>query len=149
MGGIGYLEDTEFPKLLRDAQVLPIWESTTNILVHDMLRAQRKEGALVVLLKDLCERANALMIDEGDASRILKSRLHQLSEKVMHALNKSEADNVIYLESFARKCAFSIGACVMALLLAEAKPFVTEKDPFAQNRFTTFVDNNLCGHFSL
>ena len=31
-GGAGYVEDTGVPRLLRDAQVLPIWEGTTNVL---------------------------------------------------------------------------------------------------------------------
>ncbi|MCA9506885.1 MAG: acyl-CoA dehydrogenase family protein [Myxococcales bacterium] len=149
VGGIGYLEDTEFPQLLRDAQVLPIWEGTTNILIHDLLRAQRKEGALTILLKELCERANNLMIDETDACRILKSRLQLISEKVMNAIHKSEDDSSLYLESFARKAVFTIGTCTAALLLAESKPFITQADSFASTRFTTFVENNLCGHFSM
>jgi len=37
-GGLGYCEDTGLPRLLRDAQVLPIWEGTTNVLSHDLLR---------------------------------------------------------------------------------------------------------------
>jgi len=38
-GGAGYVEDTHLPVLLRDAQVLPIWEGTTNVLSLDVLRA--------------------------------------------------------------------------------------------------------------
>ncbi len=38
-GGAGYVEDTGLPVLLRDAQVLPIWEGTTNVLALDTLRA--------------------------------------------------------------------------------------------------------------
>ncbi|MFA9429862.1 acyl-CoA dehydrogenase family protein [Egicoccus sp. AB-alg2] len=38
-GGAGYIEDTHLPVLLRDAQVLPIWEGTTNVLSLDVLRA--------------------------------------------------------------------------------------------------------------
>ena len=38
-GGAGYVEDTGIPRLLRDAQVLPIWEGTTNVLSVDVLRA--------------------------------------------------------------------------------------------------------------
>ncbi len=38
-GGAGYVEDTGVPRLLRDAQVLPIWEGTTNVLSLDVLRA--------------------------------------------------------------------------------------------------------------
>jgi alkylation response protein AidB-like acyl-CoA dehydrogenase len=43
IGGNGYIEDWVMPRLLRDAQVLPIWEGTTNILVLDTLRVARKE----------------------------------------------------------------------------------------------------------
>src|SRR5437763_10389322 len=45
IGGNGYIEDWPMPRLLRDAQVLPIWEGTTNILALDMLRSARKERA--------------------------------------------------------------------------------------------------------
>lgn len=38
-GGAGYVEDTGLPLLLRDSQVLPIWEGTTNVLALDALRA--------------------------------------------------------------------------------------------------------------
>jgi hypothetical protein len=38
-GGAGYIEDTGLPALLRDSQVLPIWEGTTNVLALDTLRA--------------------------------------------------------------------------------------------------------------
>lgn len=38
-GGAGYVEDTGLPMLLRDAQVLPIWEGTTNVLSLESLRA--------------------------------------------------------------------------------------------------------------
>jgi putative acyl-CoA dehydrogenase len=48
-GGAGYIENTGIPRILRDAQVFPIWEGTTNILALDFLRACEKEGALAVL----------------------------------------------------------------------------------------------------
>jgi acyl-CoA dehydrogenase len=44
-GGAGYVEDTGIPRLLRDAQVLPIWEGTTNVLALDALRALASGGA--------------------------------------------------------------------------------------------------------
>ncbi|XP_064612141.1 acyl-CoA dehydrogenase family member 11-like isoform X2 [Liolophura sinensis] len=43
-GGQGYIEDTGLPVLLRDGQVLSIWEGTTNILSLDVLRAIMKSG---------------------------------------------------------------------------------------------------------
>jgi alkylation response protein AidB-like acyl-CoA dehydrogenase len=45
-GGAGYVEDTGLPVYLRDAQVLPIWEGTTNVLSLDVLRAVAREDAL-------------------------------------------------------------------------------------------------------
>jgi hypothetical protein len=44
-GGAGYVEDTGVPRLLRDAQVLPIWEGTTNVLALDVQRAVVREDA--------------------------------------------------------------------------------------------------------
>lgn len=44
-GGNGYIEDWPVARMFRDAQVLPIWEGATNILVLDALRAVRKEKA--------------------------------------------------------------------------------------------------------
>ena len=45
-GGIGYLEDSGIPVMLRDVQTLSIWEGTTNVLSLDMLRAIEKENGL-------------------------------------------------------------------------------------------------------
>jgi alkylation response protein AidB-like acyl-CoA dehydrogenase len=56
-GGAGYVEDTGIPRLLRDAQVLPIWEGTTNVLSLDLLRAESREEAVTALLEDLSEQA--------------------------------------------------------------------------------------------
>lgn len=52
LGGNGYVEDFPAARLLRDAQVLPIWEGTTNVLSLDLLRAL-EEGALDALLAHL------------------------------------------------------------------------------------------------
>lgn len=46
LGGAGYIEDSGLPQLLRDAQVLPIWEGTTNVLSLDALRVLRNPAAL-------------------------------------------------------------------------------------------------------
>jgi alkylation response protein AidB-like acyl-CoA dehydrogenase len=56
-GGAGYIEDTGIPRLLRNAQVLPIWEGTTNVLSLDLLRAESRDEAVTALLEDLSEQA--------------------------------------------------------------------------------------------
>jgi alkylation response protein AidB-like acyl-CoA dehydrogenase len=55
-GGAGYVEDTGVPRLLRDAQVLPIWEGTTNVLALDVLRSLAPEGSFEPLAAEVRER---------------------------------------------------------------------------------------------
>ncbi len=70
-GGAGYVEDTDLPRMLRDAQVLPIWEGTTNVLAMDLLRAQHKERALDALFRSLAENAPATLTSAFDRARRL------------------------------------------------------------------------------
>jgi alkylation response protein AidB-like acyl-CoA dehydrogenase len=61
-GGAGYVEDTGIPTLLRDAQVLPIWEGTTNVLALDMVRVLGQIGGLqpwLVALRSLTAQVTA------------------------------------------------------------------------------------------
>jgi alkylation response protein AidB-like acyl-CoA dehydrogenase len=60
-GGAGYIEDTGIPLLLRDAQVFPIWEGTTNVLALDVLRALGASGIDV-----LAQSAAAILAEAGD-----------------------------------------------------------------------------------
>jgi alkylation response protein AidB-like acyl-CoA dehydrogenase len=52
-GGQGYMEDTGLPRLLRDAQVLPIWEGTTSVLSLDALRVLRRPESLDAISGEL------------------------------------------------------------------------------------------------
>lgn len=84
MGGMGYIEDTVLPKIMRDVLVLPIWEGTSNIQVLDMLRASVKSEGLQVLAK--------MIQDSGDEQLI--TALDELlagSEKLM-ALPQDERE---------------------------------------------------------
>ena len=57
-GGAGYVEDTGVPRLLRDAQVLPIWEGTTNVLALDVLRAVVRDDAAAPVLARVAAAAD-------------------------------------------------------------------------------------------
>jgi alkylation response protein AidB-like acyl-CoA dehydrogenase len=52
-GGAGYMEDTGIARHLRDAQVLPIWEGTTNVLSLDALRTVSRPDAAEAFLAEL------------------------------------------------------------------------------------------------
>lgn len=58
-GGAGYVEDTGLPELLRDGQVLSIWEGTTNVLALEAYRAVLRADALPPLLEAVRRRAEA------------------------------------------------------------------------------------------
>ncbi len=90
IGGNGYIEESPLPRLLRDAQVLPIWEGTTNILILDALRVMNKDGSEELLLSRIRSRfpreADALAytfasLDEHDARGWVDrlARLYQLT----------------------------------------------------------------------
>ncbi|MEZ0393209.1 MAG: acyl-CoA dehydrogenase family protein [Pseudobdellovibrionaceae bacterium] len=83
-GGAGYVEDTGLPKLLRDAQVLAIWEGTTNVLSLDMLRAFEKEKSFEAIQKDLITRLKGLRNPE--AQKILTEALNHLGFEFESAL---------------------------------------------------------------
>jgi acyl-CoA dehydrogenase len=63
IGGNAYIEESPLPRLLRDAQVLPIWEGTTNVLVLDALRVAMKHGSHQILI----DRVRRHFAEEADA----------------------------------------------------------------------------------
>jgi acyl-CoA dehydrogenase len=60
LGGNGYVRGFATERLLRDAQVLPIWEGTSNILSLDVLRVLDHEDAHTVLLPAIRERLDSV-----------------------------------------------------------------------------------------
>jgi alkylation response protein AidB-like acyl-CoA dehydrogenase len=59
LGGNGYVDEFVTHRLLRDAQVLPIWEGATNVLALETLRVLAREGAHDPLLDDVSARCDA------------------------------------------------------------------------------------------
>lgn len=85
LGGNGYVEEWVTPRLLRDAQVLPIWEGTTSVQALDLLRAALKDGALAALAEDSLRRLDGAHEATAAAANLLREawpRLaaHELAE---------------------------------------------------------------------
>jgi len=126
-GGAGYVEDTGIPRLYRDAQVLPIWEGTTNVLSLDTLRAIQKEGPL----EDLLAEIRSLAATAAD---------NELAEAGKHAVSAAEhaaawllgtfAKDPLGVESGARRFALTLGRSLeLALLVRQASHSLrVEKD---------------------
>lgn len=117
-GGAGYVEDTGLPVLLRDAQVLAIWEGTTNVLALDALRAAAREDALPPLVADL-ERL--LAAARGGPLVEAAHRLRQLAGACQAWWRRTAPEGGDELEAGARAFALGLGrAYAGALLVAQA-----------------------------
>ena len=104
-GGAGYVEDTGLPRLLRDAQVLPIWEGTTNVLSLDLLRALAKVGSLEPIAREV-----HAAVEGADAS--LKVAAEAAVRAVEHAqawLMKTMEGGPHAVEAGARRLALTLG----------------------------------------
>lgn len=86
-GGAGYIENAGIAKWLRDAQVLPIWEGTTNVLSLDVIRAMIKEQgfeAYGLYMKDLLQQpVHAQLVGIQNRLRHLLSELQQAATKLV------------------------------------------------------------------
>ncbi len=117
-GGAGYLEDTGLPVLLRDAQVLPIWEGTTNVLSLDTLRALRAEGAFEAVRSQVEHCAAALaepaLVELGElAGRAVGAAGAWLARNFAHG-DEGRPD----AEAGARRFALTLGRSLELALLA-------------------------------
>jgi acyl-CoA dehydrogenase len=74
-GGAGYVEETGIPRLLRDAQVLPIWEGTTNVLSVDVLRSLGADAPAKSLLARVDATLDAATGATGAALAEARARL--------------------------------------------------------------------------
>ena len=74
-GGAGYLEQTGLPQLLRDAQVMPIWEGTTNILALDVLGLLRGEETVTAYFKAIDQMLSKINHQQLTPSREVALRL--------------------------------------------------------------------------
>lgn len=115
-GGAGYVEDTGLPVLLRDSQVLPIWEGTTNVLALDALRAISKDESLEALQEQV-RRSTAVATD----SRLVA--MGGLAKAaVSHAarwLMQTRPHGVSALEAGARRLGLTLGRALALALLVE------------------------------
>jgi acyl-CoA dehydrogenase len=115
-GGAGYIEDTHLPVLLRDAQVLPIWEGTTNVLSLDTLRALRSGDALPAVLREV--RRAAETTSHGELATVGKLAVDAADHAAAWLARAVDA-GPRPLEHGARRFALTLGRALQAALLAE------------------------------
>ena len=80
LGGIGYCEDSELPRLYREMPVNSIWEGSGNIMCLDVLRTLRKLPASVELLQQALHQARGQTRVFDRAARQFLQRLRTPEE---------------------------------------------------------------------
>jgi acyl-CoA dehydrogenase len=115
-GGAGYIEDTHLPQLLRDAQVLPIWEGTTNVLSLDALRALQREDALTGYVAEV--RRAAETTSRAELATIGKLALDATDHAAAWIVQAADVGRAA-TEHGARRFALTLGRALEAALLAE------------------------------
>lgn len=151
-GGAGYVEDTGLPVLLRDAQVLSIWEGTTNVLSLDALRSLGQDGKVGQDLED----GNALSIltaeVEACARSVSDARLARAVSVARTALEHAEAwlaraarEGQPSLEAGARRFAMTLGRSLALALLARQAQWSldVEQDPRASAAARRFAHSGV------
>jgi acyl-CoA dehydrogenase len=114
-GGAGYVEDTGIPTLLRDAQVLSIWEGTTNVLSLDTLRALDSAAGMATVRAEV-ERCAAQVSDPAllPVVRAARAAVDRAEAWLEDAMRTGRAET----EAGARRFALTLGRALQAALLA-------------------------------
>lgn len=123
-GGQGYMEDSRLPVILRNAQVLPIWEGTTNVMSLDVIRSLLKTNseALMSLKKSI-----SLCLEAGKKESTLQESCTKIENSINYILyfikNYPELLNIA-----ARDISYSIASTHIGALFIE-NAAITKKTP--------------------
>ncbi|HET7570470.1 MAG TPA: acyl-CoA dehydrogenase family protein [Gammaproteobacteria bacterium] len=122
-GGQGYIEDTGLPALLRNCQVLSIWEGTTNVLALDVLRALKRPELLTLLIEDSRRRLqDAVVVPVGLRGRI-ESSIDAIAAYGARMPQMDSAER----EAGARRFAYALARTYGAALLAGGAAYAEDE----------------------
>lgn len=143
-GGAGYIEDTGIPELLRNTQVLSIWEGTTNVLSLDALRAIRKENAGEAFLKDIERRMSFL--NHSEIIPLKDKVLSDLQRGVRHLMAQTNEEE---LNTEARSLSIGLARIYCASLLLEQAEWSLKRNNNNRSLLVVrrFIDKGLFQEF--
>jgi alkylation response protein AidB-like acyl-CoA dehydrogenase len=128
-GGQGYIEDTGIPEILRTMHVLPIWEGTTNVLSHDVLRVLVKHGnalemfsaEIAKILSNKTRRVESLSEQDDKYLKFsvssIESAQRTLEARLKKLFSKGQKQALQMLEVSVRDLSFSLAHIYVASLL--------------------------------
>jgi acyl-CoA dehydrogenase len=149
-GGAGYVEDTGLPALLRDTQVLPIWEGTTNVLSLDaVLRGGLGPGVRAIRARIELSRASLRVPQLMALGTQATAAIDQVEQWL--AANGDAAQ----VQAGAREVAMSLGRALQLALLCEHAQWSLDQEAetsgvaaatrFASRGLVTVRDSDLEG----
>lgn len=113
-GGNGYMEDFVTPRLLRDAQVLTVWEGTANILGLEVLRLIEKFNVHELFLKYVDEELESLPVELQQYTAPIQKGVVQL-KTLLSTLSKENRDVQTYHSKRVAKLMTKIYESIIAL----------------------------------
>jgi acyl-CoA dehydrogenase len=145
LGGNGYVREHVTPRLLRDAQVLPIWEGTSNVLSLDLLRALERENAHEVLLPAIQDNLAAAEHPAlSESVEAIESEFAGLQEALAHLAGTDTE----YAQLQAKELAEYVFDVYTASLLVREAQQAIDHDSDARKALVVrrFVDTRLRDH---
>lgn len=103
-GGNGYIEDFITPRLLRDAQVLTVWEGTANILALELIRLIRKFNAHTLFVGFIKERLDRVK-DSSIWHYVVTNELEKLNDTLSIYASLDEEAQTIDAKEIAHRMA--------------------------------------------
>ncbi|WP_406944674.1 acyl-CoA dehydrogenase family protein [Halobacillus sp. SY10] len=116
-GGNGYIEDFVTPRLLRDAQVLTVWEGTANILGLEVLKLFNKYQGHELFVQHVQERLEKVT-NKGKEYTLVKEGVLNFIPYADEVLKQPAEVQTYYSKSLAEKMALLYEA-VVALEMME------------------------------
>jgi acyl-CoA dehydrogenase len=141
LGGNGYVRAHVTPRLLRDAQVLPIWEGTSNVLSLDLLRALDREDAHEALLPAIREHVDAAIHPAlAECVETVEEEFAGLQAALAHLAGADVEDAQLQAKELAE---YVFDVYTAALLLAEAQEELDRGDARKALVAERFVETRL------
>ncbi|WP_416841604.1 acyl-CoA dehydrogenase family protein [Haloferax sp. DFSO52] len=141
-GGNGYVSDFVTHRLYRDAQVLPIWEGTSNILALDLLRTFERDGVPETLLSHVDSLLSS--VDSPSLNHLVDTVRGEVEDLTRALTTLADADSE-YAQHEAKQLADYVFDVVTASLLLSNAQRELETSNDARNALVAewFVDQML------
>lgn len=127
-GGNGYIEDFVTPRLLRDAQVLTVWEGSANILGLEVIRLLYKMNALTHFNSFIEKKLEDVPSSLTDEKHLIELKLKELNDfiKTIHSF---DSNTQTY---YAKKLANNMADLIETAVSLEDAKYDTRKEHIAK-----------------